>query len=117
MLVKFNSSTAGQLLMYAENAREILALIDKEALQRGVITLEQLPLAISTLETALAEAKVVERAAEKAAEAAEALNPEPKAKQAPSIGLVQRIPPFLEHLRRTLKEDGYVMWEAAADFK
>lgn len=113
MLVRFNSSTAGEMLMFAGNARDLLHVLHKEALQRGVITLEQLPEAIARLEQALDAAK--------AQEAADRLQPEhgdedtgDRAVIPP--GPIQRIPPFLDYLRRTLKEDGYVMWEAPADF-
>lgn len=103
MLVKFHSSTSGEILMFAETARQVVAVLGKEPLARGVITAEQLPEAIALIEAALARAK--------AAPAAAATDDEPL-----PIGIAQRLVPFLEMLQRTRADDGYVMWEAPGDF-
>jgi hypothetical protein len=89
--------------MFAETARQTVACIGKEALAKGVITFEELPAAIARIEAAIAAAKA-----------------EPKAGEdddaPPQISQVQRLVPFLELLQRTLGDEGYVVWEAAADF-
>jgi len=41
MLVKFTSSTSGQIMMFAPVARLLLELVGKECTARGVITTEQ----------------------------------------------------------------------------
>lgn len=102
MLVKFHSSTSGEVLMFAEVARQVVAILEKEALARGVITTEQLPEAIARIEAALAVARGERPPADDDA--------------AMPIGLAQRLVPFLQLLQRTRDDDGYVMWEAAADF-
>jgi hypothetical protein len=102
MLVKFHSSTSGEIMMFAETARQTVGILHKEALARGVITTEQLPESIALIEAALARAK--------------AERPPIDDDQPLPIGMAQRLLPFLELLQRTLGKDGYVMWEAPADF-
>lgn len=108
MLVKFHSSTSGEILMFAETARQFVELIGKAAQAKGVVTYEQLPDAIARIEAAIARAKTAEKAG---AAAADTGNDE-----APAIGLVQRFVPMLELLQRTRDDEGYVLWEAPADF-
>lgn len=103
MLVKFHSSTSGEILMFADTARQVVAILAKSPTARGVITAEQMPEAIARVQAAIARAK-----GEKA--------PEEQAGAEPPVGMVQRLVPFLDLLQRTLKDEGYVMWEAPADF-
>ncbi len=107
MLVKFKSSTAGELVMFAETARQTVAILRKDALARGVITAEELPVSISFLSQAI-------QAAGSSAPTA-ASHPDAHDPSLP-IGLAQRLVPFLEFLQRTQRKNGYVMWEAPADF-
>lgn len=112
MLVKFNSSVSGEMLMLADAAKRILAIIGKEATQRGVISEEQLPEALASLRRAVAE--------EKAGQAGKPDNgyPDPDDESAaePPVGLARRAYPFIEMLESTLREDGFVLWEAPRDF-
>ena len=103
MLVKFHSSTSGEIMMFAENARVTVELMGKEALARGVITKDQLPAAIERIAAALARAKAAPPPAE-------------LPDQTLPVSMAQRLVPFLELLQRTRDDDGYVMWEAPADF-
>lgn len=114
MLVKFRSSKAGDLIMYADNARPILKLLGKETLARGVITEEQMADAIAVLDAAIVREKAARAAGESADANAQAMA-EAKGDALP-ISFLQRVVPFVELLRRTLKEKGYVTWEAAGDF-
>lgn len=102
MLVTFHSSTSGEIMMFADTARQTVEILHKEPLARGVIAKDELPGAIARIEDALARARD-----EPAAEVDD---------KPPSIGMVQRLLPFLELLQRTRKREGYVLWEAAADF-
>lgn len=55
MLIVFKAHSCADVVMLEENGREMLALIGKEAsADRGVVTLEQLPEAISALRRAAA---------------------------------------------------------------
>jgi len=113
MLVKFTSSTSGQIVMFAPIARQLLDLIGKECTARGVITTEQLPEAIERLRLASAGARGTPSPATEDAMASEDSNND--AESAP-VGLGQRAYPLIEILEWTRKEDGFVLWEAASDF-
>ena len=110
MLVKFTSSTSGQIMMFAPVARQMLEILAKDCNARGVITGEQLPDAIASLRAAIADAHRRPSA-----------NSEPDedtddAEGASRVGLAQRAYPLVELLEWTRKEDGFVLWEAAHDF-
>ena len=104
MLVKFRSSTSGEVMMFAETARVLLGVLGKECTARGVVTCEQLPEEIARLRAAMT------RERGRPAEAAGGPDDELP------VGFVQRAAPFLELLERTRADEGYVLWEAAADF-
>ncbi len=108
MLVTFTSSTSGQIVMFAPVARQLLDLIGKKSAARGVITTEQLPEALRRL-----------RSAAKGAPSAETTNDARDHKEddrEPPVSLGQRAYPLIEILEWTLREDGYVLWEANSDF-
>lgn len=105
MLVKFHSSAAGNLILFAEPAARLLRALGKECSARGVITAEQLPAAIATLDALIHRSEAAPSAA--AAEDEEAVLP---------VDLARRAVPLLKLLRHTQAEDGYVLWEAPQDF-
>ena len=105
MLVKFHSSTSGEIMMFAESARTLLLLLGKDCTARGVFVLDELPGAIANLRGAMNR-----RRGEPPAKAADA-----EADELP-VGFVQRTLPFVELLERTLADEGHVQWEAPADF-
>lgn len=109
MLVRFTSSTAGELLMFAEAASALFAIVGKEGTARGVFTLEQLPEAVARLRAALVFAGTP-------GEGDDAGASEDSEEEAPPVGLAQRAFPFVELLERTLQDEGYVLWEAAQPF-
>jgi dsDNA-binding SOS-regulon protein len=113
MLVTFNSSTSGQLLMFAEVAHRLFAILGKAGTARGVFTAEQLPPAIAQLKEAVSE----ERASGKPDAKAQGKNDdlEDEEKNA-TIGLAQRAYPLIELMERTSKDEGFILWEAAGDF-
>lgn len=105
MLVKFQSSTSGELLMFAESARTLLGVLKKECTARGVITFEQLPDEIARLRAAIERDKASGKPPEELGNGQEL-----------PVGFRQRAAPFLELMERTLRREGYVLWEAPADF-
>lgn len=105
MLVKFHSSTSGEILMFAETARTLLGVLKKDCGARGVITLEELPDQIARLRAA------IERGA------GQGQPPDqPADDEELPVGFRQRAVPFLELLERTQRREGYVLWEAPGDF-
>lgn len=103
MLVKFHSSTSGEIMMFAENARQLVEVLGKEPLARGVVTREQMPESIARLERAIARANDAGAATDDGEDGL-------------TVGLAQRLQPFLELLRRTEDDEGYLLWEAPGDF-
>lgn len=114
MLVQFNSSVSGEMLMLSDAAKRLLDIIGKECTARGVITAEQLPDALARLRRAVAE----EKAGQAASGAVDNGYPDPDDETAkePPVGLARRAYPFIEMLEWTQREDGFVLWEAAKDF-
>jgi len=108
MLVEFHSSTSGELKMFADIARQVLEILRKEPLARGVITFAELPDAIAHIGDALA----------RTAETASVLdaNDDGGSGEPAPVSMRQRLVPFLDLLRRTEEQEGYVMWEAQVDF-
>lgn len=114
MLVRFDSSVSGEMLMHAEVAKRLLEIIGKDRTARGVITTEQLPEALTRLRNAVAEEKSGQRAAGKIDNGYPDIDDEEATE--PPVGLARRAHPFIEMLDWTQREKGFVLWEAASDF-
>lgn len=114
MLVRFNSSVSGEMLMLAAPAKSLLEIIGKTCSARGVITLEQLPDALARLRRAVDEEKTGQRAAGVVDNGYPDIDDE--ASTEPPVGLARRAHPFIEMLEWTLRDEGFVLWEAAQDF-
>ena len=114
MLVKFDSSVAGEMIMLADTAKRLHEVIGKDCTARGVISKEQLPDALQRLQQAVAEEKTGQR------EAGTLDNDYPdlddEAATEPTVGLARRAYPFIEMLEWTRREEGFVLWEAPNDF-
>jgi hypothetical protein len=105
MLVKFNSSVAGELLMFADVARRILQTAGKSCTARGVILAVEVPEIVARLRQAAA--------AERAAHSADGEDDD-----ANLVSFGRRAQPFIELLELTAREpEGFVLWEAAQDFE
>lgn len=127
MLIKFTSSSAGELIMLSEHARRLFEIIGKERTARGVFVAEQLPEALARLHAAVEAERAALHEAEQAQREqhnyADEENPEEKAAReeeymAGRIGihLAQRAQPLINLMEWTLKEQGFILWEAAGDF-
>ncbi|MEF8730360.1 MAG: DUF1840 domain-containing protein [Candidatus Accumulibacter meliphilus] len=118
MLVKFNSSTSGQIMMFSPAARQLLEILHKDCTARGVITSEQLPEAIERLRRAVAGGGEQRQAflPQTGTPAQDDDSNDDQRADGPPIGLAQRAFPLIELLEWTRKEDGYILWEAAKDF-
>ncbi|MFB0936045.1 MAG: DUF1840 domain-containing protein [Propionivibrio sp.] len=128
MLVRLTSSTSGELIMFAEHAHALFAWIGKETTAHGVFTTEQLPEAIACLRHGVEEEKAAAKrlAEEKRANAGSNGNKEhdndekgggEKEKEPQEIvSLGHRAQPLINLMQWTLKEDGFIIWEASQDF-
>lgn len=114
MLIKFDSSVSGEMLMLADAAKRLLQIMGKECTARGVITKEQIPDALERLRRAVKEEKSGHEQAGVADNGYPALDDETATE--PPVGLARRAFPFIEMLEWTLREEGFVLWEAPRDF-
>ena len=98
----FRSEAAPDIMMFGEVAKRLLELIGKEAGDRGVITVEQMPEAIARLRAAIAEDRARHRPQGQGEDEAD--------QQSPRISLAQRAIPFVEQLELSLKRGKPVLW-------
>jgi hypothetical protein len=109
-LVVFRSKAAGEIFMFAETARRILAIIGKEDTPRGVVSAEQVGDALARLTAAVEEEKAQLEQAREEAEQAQRRG-EPAGEGGPrAITLAQRAYPLLEMLRAAQKKKVDVTW-------
>ncbi|MBP9655466.1 MAG: DUF1840 domain-containing protein [Rhodocyclaceae bacterium] len=107
-LVVFRSKAAGEIFMFAETARRILAIIGRQDTPRGVIGAEQVGDALVRLAAAVDEEKAqIERSREEAEQAQR--RGEPAAGEG-AVTLGQRAYPLLEMLRAAQKKKVDVTW-------
>lgn len=126
MLIKLTSNTSGEMIMMTEHAHCLFKIIGKECTARGVFLTEQLPEALEKLHRAVNDEKQVLHEAERRMREnheEEDEDPEEKAAReeeymAGRIGvhLGQRAQPLINLMEWTLKEGGFILWEAARDF-
>lgn len=109
MLITFRSHAAGDVLMLGKIGQQMLQIIGKDAQDaNGIITVEQLPAAI----TALNAAAAADRANARPQDDDEDGEDKPRGMAAP-VGLAQRIVPLLELFQYALRDKEPVLWEAS----
>ncbi len=124
MLVRFTSSTSGEMVMFAHHARELFEIIGKECTQRGVFLWEQLPEAIALLHGAVDQEKLAEKLAKMSkddkdkgtAEAESEMDFEAKEIAENKIALGRRAHPLIHFMELTQKEKGFILWETEGNF-
>lgn len=99
-MIRFSCSVTGDLVMLDTHAVHLLALIGKSADSRGVITPQQMPEAIASLEAAAAEPP----------ETGPDWVAEDEADEAEPVSLSQRAFPMLQMLRRAKAADAPILW-------
>ena len=92
MLFKFKSKVTGDLIMLEPDAKRLLKIMGREEQVKGILLADQLPAAIASLESAVAQEEV------------EGLN-DPK-----QISLRQRSLPMLKMLKQGLGQSADVVW-------
>ena len=123
MLVKLTSNTSGEMIMFAEHAHRLFEIIGKECTARGVFTAEQLPDALARLRQAVQDDPQAQQNGERQAQRngvdeRDEDEERAEARKAGRIGvsLAQRAQPLINLFEWTLKEGGFVLWEAEHDF-
>ena len=140
MLVRLTSSTSGEIIMFADHAHALFEWIGKETTARGVFTAEQLPEAIDRLRRGVEEEKAAAKRLGEELRANEGKsrmrddeadedeengdggddeddgNEKKKKTLKVKVSLGQRAQPLINLMQWTLKEEGFILWEASADF-
>jgi hypothetical protein len=117
MLIRLTSSTSGDMILLGEHAHVLFGWIGKECTARGVFTVMQLPEAIAGLRRGVDEEKqAIERKAPKKVREAQGSEGRENEEECVTVTLGQRAQPLIRLLERTLKEGGFVLWEAPGDF-
>jgi len=104
MLVKFISSETGELIMFAEVARQLLLALGKHCTARGGITADEMPAAAARLRRAVERGSAPPTQADDGDEA--------------PVPLGYRAWPFIDMLERTSRggQRANIVWEAPGDF-
>lgn len=118
MAYTFQSRATADLIMLKAAAEQILKLLDKPLHEAGILTVEQIPAALATLEKAVLEDDARRQAikeemdgvgeSSKEQESAAAAD---SAKLGP-VSLRQRVAPLADMLRRSAAEGKPVTWTA-----
>ena len=101
MIYQFRSKAVPDVIMLADLTKRIFDIFARPLEPRGILTIEQLPKLITTLETAILK-DLEERSKSQTDEGLE------KLKLADRLG--QRAYPFLELMKQANAEDEPVMW-------
>lgn len=108
MIITFRSQAAGDVIMFGDVAKRMMEIMGKEPVDKGIVTVEQLPDAIARLKAAIA--------ADKAGRAGKTDGDLPSTEQAegggnrPFVSLTQRAVPLVEMLELSLKKGKAVVW-------
>ena len=105
MLYKFKSKAAGDLIMLEPNGRRVLQIIGKDPGPKGIVLPEEMPGAISALESAITAEEAEHKAMADEAKAKGQVAPKFEA-----VSLRQRAVPFIDMLRRCEKAGKEVVW-------
>jgi hypothetical protein len=105
MLYKFKSKAAGDLIMLEPNGRRVLEIIGKDAGPKGIILPEEMPAALTALETAISREEAEHQAAIDEAKAKGQVPP-----RFDSVSLRQRAVPFIDMLRRCSTAGKEIVW-------
>lgn len=114
MAYKFKSRATADLTMLDAPGKKILQILGKTPGEPGIVTVEQIPGAIATLEQAVVEDEKRRKALEE-----ELRNGDPKAGEAlakisdelGAVSLRQRVKPLVDMLRESAADNKEVTWE------
>ncbi len=112
MLVTFKSDAAGDVIMFGDVAKRLIAAMGKDpADAKGIVTVAQLPEAAARLRVLIEEEKARAAAAAQAAEEdEEAAREAGHSGMAAPVNLAQRAWPLLEMLEFSIKDGVPVVW-------
>lgn len=114
MLFEFKSRATGSVIMTADVGKKVLPLIGKTPDPKGIITVDQMPGAIASLEAACKRELELAAAARNKVKGAPAPESNAAADQADDdphlIGICQRVYPLIEMLKESHKAGRDITW-------
>ena len=108
MIVTFQSKASGDVIMFADVAHRMMEIMGKEAGDRGIVTVEQLPDALSRLRAAIDADR--EQRQGQTEEEQPPFEVAPDGRRRPFVSLAQRAAPLAELLEGSLKKKVPVVW-------
>jgi hypothetical protein len=108
VIVTFKSAASADVIYFGDVAERLMTLMGKDASEKGIVTVEQLPDAIAQLKAAIA--------ADREAHRQQVLDEEQKTETGtnggtrPRVSLTQRAVPLLAMLEEALEEKRPVVW-------
>lgn len=106
MIFRFYSKASADLIMLADTAKAIFAVLGKPMEPKGIISVDQIPQALQALQDAISVE--AEQKAQAIAEAKAQNLPKPKSS---GIGLAQRSHSLQAMLKQSLAANEAVLWE------
>ncbi len=107
MITTFKSKASGDVIMFGDVAENMMRVMGKEPTAQGIVTVEQLPDAISRLKQAIAEDK--QARAQAAGDERPQYEAAPGGKR-PYVAFAERAVPLLELLEASLRKSVPVVW-------
>lgn len=112
MLITFSSDESADIIMFGDMAKKLLTIIGKDGDDRqGIVTVEQLPQAIASLNEAIETDRLRQRQMQDIADNDANENGTPTGVNAP-VGLSQRAWPLLDMLERAKRAGIPVIWKS-----
>ncbi|AWI77232.1 hypothetical protein CEW83_20010 [Parazoarcus communis] len=109
MLIIFKSDASADVIMLGDAGKQVIAAMGKDpADAKGIVTVEQLPAAITSLQAAIEEDRARQTERTEAEEAAD--REEGRTGMAAPVSLAQRAWPLLDMLQQAQKEKVPVVW-------
>lgn len=108
MIVTFKSAASADVIYFGDVAKRMMEVMGKDVTEKGIVTVEQMPMAIASLQAAIA--------ADKAQHQRQVQSEEPEMETAedgskrPHVSLTQRALPLLAMLQESLVEKKPVVW-------
>lgn len=102
MLYKFKSKAAGDVIMTQAHGDQLLGIIGKEPSAQGILTVDQMPAALQAIEDAIAQ--------ESPPSDEPSTSEDEPTPTSHTVGLRQRLWPFAELIRYSLKDQVDIVW-------
>jgi Domain of unknown function (DUF1840) len=102
MLYKFKSAASGDLIMLAPHGDELMRVLQREPAARGIIEVEAMAQALVLIKAAVAQAEAPPDDGSD--------DHDDNLRQAPKVGLRQRLWPMVLMLERSLAERVPIVW-------